>query len=293
MGWIYEITNEINGKKYVGQTRIGVNRRFTEHKRDAKRSIRDNEFHSILYRAMEKYGIENFSISILESDIPIDLLNEREIYWIKKENTFVDDGYGYNLTRGGGQKCVISDATKEKHRYNALHGITGHKHIPRELVYTKEVREKMSKSLKGRKMPEDFKKKVSERMRGRLVSQETREKLREINIGRHHTEKTKKKLSKITEERLADKHNHPFYGKTGGQAARHKTVIQFDKNWKEIRTFGSKKEAFEYLGVKGHSKFNEAIRNKEMYRGFYWAEKDVETIENTAEEQEVSRVVGG
>ena len=73
--------------------RNSVNRRLTEHKRDAKKQ----SYNSLLHRAMNKYGFNNFSIKVLEDNIPVQLLNEKEIEWIEKEKTFVDDGYGgYN-----------------------------------------------------------------------------------------------------------------------------------------------------------------------------------------------------
>ena len=51
-------------------------------------------------RALKKYGEDNFELTILENDIPNDKLDEREIYYIKKYNTFNN---GYNCTLGG--KC--------------------------------------------------------------------------------------------------------------------------------------------------------------------------------------------
>lgn len=47
---------------------------------------------------MRKYGIEHFNISIVEDDIPNEILNEREKYWIKEFNSYSN---GYNATAGG------------------------------------------------------------------------------------------------------------------------------------------------------------------------------------------------
>lgn len=52
-----------------------------------------------LYNAIRKYGKDSFSISILEDDIPQELLDEKEIYYIDKYSTFRE---GYNNTVGGG-----------------------------------------------------------------------------------------------------------------------------------------------------------------------------------------------
>ena len=60
-GYIYLIENKINGKKYVGCTIYTIEYRFQEHIKTI------NKFpNRPLYRAMKKYGVNNFLISILE-----------------------------------------------------------------------------------------------------------------------------------------------------------------------------------------------------------------------------------
>lgn len=99
IGYIYEITNDINSKVYVGQTIKNIEERFREHKSDAKYSKRSK----LLHNAMNKYGCSHFNISVLEV-CDLDMLNEREIYWIDKLDTFNN---GYNLTLGGDGKRVL------------------------------------------------------------------------------------------------------------------------------------------------------------------------------------------
>lgn len=50
-----------------------------------------------IHRALRKYGIENFSFSILE-ECKVSELNNKEIEWISKLNSYEE---GYNCTRGG------------------------------------------------------------------------------------------------------------------------------------------------------------------------------------------------
>lgn len=95
---IYCITNKINGKIYVGQS-INIEQRWKAH-RTKPYNPNDPQYDSFFYRAIRKYGIENFEFSILEQ-CSEELLDERECYWIDKLNSF---SAGYNLTPGGGGK---------------------------------------------------------------------------------------------------------------------------------------------------------------------------------------------
>lgn len=54
--------------------------------------------HRPLYRALNKYGIDNFSIETVEECPDPQLLSEREIFWISYYHSF---HYGYNATKGG------------------------------------------------------------------------------------------------------------------------------------------------------------------------------------------------
>ena len=75
-GIIYKITNNINNKVYIGKTLNSLEHRFNEHKRDSRKESCEKR---LLYSAMKKYGVENFSISLIE-EVPIDVLSEREFY---------------------------------------------------------------------------------------------------------------------------------------------------------------------------------------------------------------------
>lgn len=99
-GWIYLITNILNKKKYIGQTRKQKPiYRFNEHA-----SLYNNSKCEI-DEDMRKYGKTNFNFEILQyiecktqSEL-ISLLNELEIKHIEIHNTY--KGYGYNKTLGG------------------------------------------------------------------------------------------------------------------------------------------------------------------------------------------------
>lgn len=95
-GYIYKITNQINGKVYIGQTKRPIKQRWWEHK-NASKNKNNPGYDYPLYRAFRKYGIHNFKIEEIEK-CTYDKLDEREIYWIKYFNSFHN---GYNLTLGG------------------------------------------------------------------------------------------------------------------------------------------------------------------------------------------------
>ena len=94
---IYVIINNINNKKYIGQS-VNIERRLKEHKRRAF-NPNSNLYNCPLYTAIKKYKIENFSFLVLEECQKKDL-NKREKYWINYYETN-NSSFGYNLTKGG------------------------------------------------------------------------------------------------------------------------------------------------------------------------------------------------
>ena len=100
MGKIYKIINDINDKVYVGKTMNSIEKRFKEHCADSTRRDEENR---PLYRAMNKYGVEHFSIHLIEECADEDA-SAREQYWIGFYKGYTD---GYNATRGGDGKAYI------------------------------------------------------------------------------------------------------------------------------------------------------------------------------------------
>ena len=98
MAYIYQITNNINGKIYIGKTEQTIEQRFKQHCYDA---FRERNEKRPLYSAMRKYGIENFSIELIEETSNPE---EREIFWIENKNSYHN---GYNATLGGDGKRYL------------------------------------------------------------------------------------------------------------------------------------------------------------------------------------------
>lgn len=92
---IYCITNNINNKKYIGQS-VNIYYRWKQHKKTAYAKTGEKS-DTYLYRAIRKYGIDNFSFEIIEECQQAEL-DEKEIYYIKLFDTYNN---GYNETAGG------------------------------------------------------------------------------------------------------------------------------------------------------------------------------------------------
>lgn len=133
---IYTITNLVNGKVYVGQTRQGLLQRQREHICRFNLGERDHK----LYRAMKKHGIENFKFEVLFHCFDAKYLDEMELLFVKQFNSF---NRGYNMTCGGdgvseetiaklravnlGRKITWTDKIVAKRRENGNYG----KHTPK------------------------------------------------------------------------------------------------------------------------------------------------------------------
>jgi len=84
-GHIYKITNNVNGKIYIGKTIKDINVRFREHLTTSDRyhyNVVNNikQKQSLLYPAIYKYGKDNFSIECIDTANDKYELNQKEIY---------------------------------------------------------------------------------------------------------------------------------------------------------------------------------------------------------------------
>ena len=75
---IYKITNKINGHMYIGLS-TNIEKRFQDHRNKAINSFKKEDKDKVLYKAMRKYGVDNFNYEIIK-ECSVDLLKEREIY---------------------------------------------------------------------------------------------------------------------------------------------------------------------------------------------------------------------
>lgn len=175
---IYKITNIINNKIYVGQAGKGLNTiegRIKSHKYDLKNNKHGNKHLQSSYNKYTLlYGEYCFTFEIIE-ECKKDELDDKETYWINFYKSY-DRKYGYNKDFGGS------------------------KGIP-----TKETKQKMSDSAKGKILSDITKQKLSEANTGekhpnfgKHLSNITKLKISESNMHKHyrlHSKETKKKMS--------------------------------------------------------------------------------------------------
>jgi group I intron endonuclease len=112
---IYKITNKLNGKQYVGQTKATPEKRFTNHVYAAS-----NGSTAIIHNAIRKYGKDAFEIELLQECQSFEELDEAERRWIAELDTVTPNGY--NIEEGGCRnRGSLSEATRAKLREAARH----------------------------------------------------------------------------------------------------------------------------------------------------------------------------
>lgn len=126
---IYKITNKINHKFYIGQSN-NIERRYKEHCAPS-RYLKSN---IPLDWAIHKYGKENFTLEVIE-ECPTEKLNEREIYWIEKEQAIK---LGYNCCPGGSE---VHGANNPNAKLSEADVIFIRKAYDEKLVTQKEIYE--------------------------------------------------------------------------------------------------------------------------------------------------------
>ena len=213
MGCIYKITNTVNGKSYIGQTRHDAEKTRIRPHLNGQGSL-------LIKRAIEKYGKEAFTYKILHDGVIPEFLDTLEMEAIAKFNTIAP--HGYNLTTGGGGGSP-SEETRRK-QSEAKKGNTnwlGRKH-------TNESCRKMSEAKKGKPSPkgmlgkrhsEETCQKMSKAhigntyCLGHTPSQETRRKISRALTGRIHSEETCRKISEANKGEKNHNYSKPAWNK--------------------------------------------------------------------------------
>lgn len=137
---VYMHTNKINGKKYVGQTKMKPEERWKNGK-GYKTCV-------LFYRAIQKYGWENFEHEVIASNLTKEEADNFEKLLIEQLN-LINPDKGYNLKEGG-SKGNFSESSKIKMREN--HADFSGKNNPQYgKKHTEETKMKISLAKIGHK----------------------------------------------------------------------------------------------------------------------------------------------
>lgn len=194
---IYVITNTVNGKKYVGQTSRGFEKRWKGH---LSTSRGDRQLYFL--NAIRKHGAEAFTHEIVAEVASREEANSLERLWIQQLNT-MDPSIGYNSTQGG-EGFSSGDLNP-----NRLNPRSGNQIWNFGKSTTPEVRAKISKTLTGmlvgdknpfygRKHTEETKQRIGDIQRGQIReprSEATREKIRQRMLNRVFSPETLEKMA--------------------------------------------------------------------------------------------------
>ena len=153
-----------NGKKYVGQTCQRVERRWRNGT-----GYKNNPY---FYRAIQKYGWDNFTHEVIEQYQTLGEANIREFELIEQLKTS-DPQYGYNITGGADGKKKVPESTLKKMSEVRKGKFAGEKNPNYGRKHTEAERAKISKRVKGLFIGE------KSPLYGKHPSEETREKMSE------------------------------------------------------------------------------------------------------------------
>lgn len=133
---IYKLSSP-SGKIYIGQTQC-LYLRFRDY-----RKTRTNKY---LKSAILKHGLENITVEILEKDIPLEKLDEREQFYLDTLQPFGDNGYNIcreaGTTRGRKRplKELIGIIEASKGRVGELNHFYGKKHSEESIQKQREAK---------------------------------------------------------------------------------------------------------------------------------------------------------
>jgi group I intron endonuclease len=137
---IYRITNEHNGKIYIGSA-VDLYQRFIEHSSTLRKG---NHFNKHLQRAYNKYKEENFTLEVLQE------CNENDLIFYEQKYLDItlcfNNKIGYNISSIAGNTLGFRFSKEQRKQLSN-----------RSQYKDPKFREKISKSLLGKKQTEETK----------------------------------------------------------------------------------------------------------------------------------------
>ena len=192
--------------------------RVKQHLSDTKRL--NNKLHS----ALKKYPIDDWNIEILEECADRTQLQEREKYFIKQYNTFVD---GYNMTNGGDGMDSENASKLKKMWYETENGKIKKQKLSEQFKYNNP-----GIDWTGKKHNEETKKKISEKNTGRKMTEEQRKKRSEIVKNQWKTGVFDKRPPQSKES--IEKRSRSMMGHKGSEKQKQKVKEMFQKTYEVL-----------------------------------------------------------
>lgn len=231
---IYKITNP-KGKVYIGQT-VEFNKRKLAYANG------QNKGQKKIYNSIKKYGWDNHIIEVIEQS-SIELLNERERYWQDFYDVLGLNGLNCRLTKSDDKSGCFSEETKRK------------------------------MSIASKSMPNKTKNLIEKRhdWTGKKHSPETKEKIRKSLIGKKKTAEHISKLPQNQKGKFRAKYNQELKDKILYSMPTKKPIKQFSINGELVNTFLSSNHAAKSIGLKKGGNIRScAIGKLKTAYGFIW-----------------------
>lgn len=224
MGYVYKITNTVEGKSYIGATiNAPEKRRIREHL--------SGQGNRLIADAVKKYGKDTFTYEVLEANVGDERLPELELAYIEKFNTYAP--HGYNLTHDGTGHGIPSENTRRKLseiNKGENHPFFGKKHSEKSRRKISEAHKGEKNANFGKPVSETQKRKISEANRGRKRSDAHKRRISEANSGRKFSESHKRKISEANKGE-----NHHYFGKK--LSPKHRRKISAAQKGKKCEPF--------------------------------------------------------
>lgn len=243
----------------MGQTIKTIAERWRQHLQDARQFD-----HRPLYRAINKYGANMFTIRPIEEDIPYNQLSEREVHWIEQFDTY---NSGYNLTTGGEQNKTIHQEVKDKISSTMSGVLKSEEHTNK--MRASHISNNVGFKIRGDGKHHRTKIRGTHINTGEVVEfNSLTEASNKLNIQNSNLSRGIKKgwmVGGYKWEKLENKTiNKPIYGKR---------IL----DGKIVHHFKSAREAGKVLGTGGTGGVNKAIKNPSRYswKGCRWYYEDV------------------
>lgn len=219
-----------NEKLYIGITRKGTKQRW-------RNSGIGYKSQQLFWRAIQKYGWNNFKHIVLLENLSKDVACECEKYLISKYKSN-NSKFGYNIYIGGNEGNRSVGLT-DKQRQRLIIANTGKK-------LSDETKQKISNALKGRKQTPEHIQHVSDAKRGIKLSNEHRENLSKSHIGKKLTTAQKEKQSKALKsymQSLTSEQRKQIYGHSMSSAI----PVSLYINDVYVKDFDTSKDCAKYI----------------------------------------------